>query len=90
MSDSYSTEPKALVSVPTQERIAALRQKARENGQLTLDETREVIAMMRGDRIRAATVSAKSRTVKADGAAAKAKSKLPVDSDALLGELDGL
>lgn len=86
----FDIEPKALVSVPTQERIAALRQKARDNGTLTLEETREVIAMMRGDRIRAATTSAKSRTAKAEGTAAKAKSKLPIDSDGLLGELDGL
>ena len=52
-----------IVSIPTQERIAALRQKSRDNT-LTLDEMREAITLMRGDRVRAAATSAKARAPK--------------------------
>lgn len=63
-------------------RVQMLRQKARDN-QLTLEETREALQYLRGDRARAQATSTKSRGTKAAG-------KKAVDSDGLLGELDGL
>lgn len=60
-------------------RITELRQRARENT-ITLEEMREAIALMRGDRVRAAAASLKSRTKKAT----TAKNAKAIDSDALL------
>jgi hypothetical protein len=60
-------------------RITELRQRARDNT-ITLEEMREAIALMRGDRVRAAATSLKSRTKKAD----KAQAAKAIDSDALL------
>ena len=69
-------------SVETQAKIQLFRQKARE-GTLTQDDMREAIILMRGDRERAASVSATSRTKKAVG-------KVKVNSDDLLSELDNI
>ena len=71
----------SIVSDETRERVMVLRAKQQRGETLSLEEVREAVALMRGDRVRAATVSAKSKT---------AKSKAPVDSEKLLGELDGL
>lgn len=68
----------------TQAKIQIWRQKALA-GELTLEESREAIAVMRQGRLHAAEVSAKSRT-KASGARAKAA----VNSDSLLSELEEL
>jgi len=52
---------------------------------ISLEELREAITLMRGDRVRAAAASIKSRTKKAE----TAEKKKPIDSDALLqGMLD--
>lgn len=48
-------------------------------GTLSQDELRDAIKLLREDRVRAAVTSTKSRAKKA-----------PVDSDAMLGELDNL
>lgn len=62
----------------TQQRIATLRQKAVE-GTLTLDEMREAVKMMRGDRASSVKASADSRR-------AKVKAAIP-DADTMLDEL---
>jgi len=74
MTAEHTHDPHAVTS-----RITELRQRARDNT-ITLEEMREAITLMRGDRVRAAATSLKSRTKKADKAAA-AKT---IDSDALL------
>jgi len=51
-------------------------------GELSTDELRQAIMVLREDRERAAAVSAKSKSTKAK--------KAPVDAEALLGELEGL
>jgi len=61
-------------------RIQFLRQKAAA-GQLTPDETREVLNLMRQGRVAAANTSAKARS---------AKAKPQVNSQDLLDELDNL
>jgi hypothetical protein len=66
----------------TPELRETLRQKARE-GALTLEEQRMAIAALREDRVRATTVSAKSRATKAE---AKAK-QAPIDCADLLSQL---
>ncbi len=65
-----------LPSIERQQRIAELRQKARE-GTLTLEETKEGIAFLRAERL------AMPQT-KASGSRAKAA---PVNANDLLGEL---
>ena len=67
-----------MVSSETQERIAELRIKSRENT-LTIEEMREAIALMRVDRVHAEAVSKTSRAKKG-----------PVNSDDLLSELGQL
>ena len=62
-------------------RISALRSKA-EAGTATLDDYREGVRLMRGDRVGAAGASEKSRRVKA-----KAEVK---SADAMLDELEGV
>ncbi len=62
-------------------KIQLLRQKSRE-GTITIEELREAIALMREDRVGAGEASTKSRTKKAVKAA--------INSDDLLGQLDGL
>lgn len=64
----------------TQLRLQEIRQKSLCNT-ATVEELREAMTIMRGDRAKAAAVSSKSKTTKA----AKAK---PIDSDDLLSELD--
>lgn len=59
-------------------RIQELRELQRARP-LTLQEAREALTLMRGDRVRAAATSATSRAKKA-----------PVNADNLLGELEGL
>lgn len=63
------------VSLETQQRVAELRQKARE-GTMTLEDTKEAIAFLRQERLAMPAASTKSRTKKA-----------PINTDALLGEL---
>jgi hypothetical protein len=65
-------------AVNSQERILELRELSRSRP-LTIEEAREALAMMRGDRVRAATTSATSRAKKA-----------PVNAANLLDELEGL
>jgi hypothetical protein len=48
-----------------------------------MEEVREAIKLLRGDRVAAAATSSKSRT-------AKAQAKVKPDGDALLGELEGI
>lgn len=84
----------SLSSLETQQRLATLRQKVAAGEELALEESREVIRLMRGDRVRAAAVSAKARAPK-DPAAPKAprtvKAKAAaIDSDNLLDELKSL
>jgi len=69
------------MSLDTTDRIQQLRQKA-QLGELTIEETKEAINLMRQGRVSAAQTSAKSRSKKAAAA--------PVDSDALLNQLEGL
>lgn len=52
------------ITVEAQARIQELRQKSLA-GTITTDEMKEAIALMREDRVRAATSSAKSRAAKA-------------------------
>jgi hypothetical protein len=67
-----------------QQKVAEWRQRARGIGPpLTIEEMRAAVQAIRGDRVRAAESSAKSRSTKA----AKAK---PINSDELLNELEGL
>ncbi len=61
------------VSLETQQRIAELRQKARE-GTLTLDETKEGINFLRQERLSMPASPSKSK-------------KVVVNGDALLGQL---
>lgn len=63
-------------------KIQEWRQKARE-GTMTLEDTRDALAALRADRAVSAATSAKAKT-------ASAKAKKVVNSDDLLGELDGL
>lgn len=65
-----------------QSQIQIWRQKCRDNT-ITLDEMKEAIAAIRGERTLASAVSAKSKTTKAT---AKAKAE-PIDSDDLLSQL---
>ena len=64
----------------TQGRLAALRQKAVE-GTLTIEEMKEAIVMMRGDRA--------SSVKNTDARRAKVKAAIP-DADTLLDELGGI
>lgn len=70
------------MSPETQQRIAFLRLKAAENT-ITLDEMKEAVALLRGDRARAAVTSEKSRATK-NKARAEIKS-----ADDMLDELGG-
>jgi len=79
---STATTATTMTSDATRLRVETLRAKQRAGEKLSLEEMREAIALIRGDRVRAATASAKSKTAKA--------AKAPIDSEALLGELDGL
>jgi len=63
-------------------KMALWRQKARNN-ELTVEEMREAITVLRAGRLSAHTASAATKT-------RAASKKTPVDSDQLLGELDGL
>jgi hypothetical protein len=63
-------------------RIQQLRAKAL-TGTLTLEETKEGIALLRQGRVQAAETSAKSR-------ATKSAKNTPVNSDDLLDQLGGL
>ena len=72
------------LSPEAQVQVQLWRQKARE-GTLTQDEMRQAIALLRQDRINAATTSAASREKKAT-----TRAKKNVNSDDLLSELDGL
>lgn len=79
------------MSAEIHERIAVLRQRTRDNA-LTINEMREAVVLMRGDRERAAKVSAKARAPKEpkqpkEPKAAKTAKK-PIDTDALLSQLD--
>lgn len=65
----------------TNEKIQEWRRKAKL-GELTREELREAITVLREDRLACGAASAKSK-------AAKGK-KAPVDSDDLLKELEGL
>ena len=65
--------------------IQIWRMKAKD-GTMTLDDARAAIAAIRKERTGASEVSAVSKTRKA----ATAAKKVPVDSGALLGELDDL
>lgn len=62
----------------TSAKLQLWRQKAID-GTLTKEEMRDAIILLREDRVRAAAVSTKSKVKKA-----------PIDTDALLGELEGL
>ena len=73
-----------MISMQTQELIASLRAKARDNT-ASLEELRQAFNLLREDRARAGAVSSKAKTEKATAAAAK-----NVDSDGLLDELGGL
>lgn len=64
-----------------QSKVEEWRQKALV-GTLTQDEMREAIIFLRSSRVAAAKTSAASKERKA--------AKAPVDSEALLGELEGL
>lgn len=68
----------------SQQRLAELRVKSRENI-ITMEEMKEVIIMMREGRVLAAATSAKAKATKAVGTAKK-----NINSDDLLSELDGL
>ena len=68
-------------------RLQEWRQKAAA-GTMTLDECREAIAAIRKERVQASAVSSVSKERKAT-ATAKAKAA-PINSDDLLGELEGL
>lgn len=78
-------EAKMALTPEAIQRMAELREKSRNNT-LTMEELKESIEMLRGDRIAAHGASA---TSKARTATAKAK-KGPIDSNDLLSELDGL
>lgn len=71
-----------IVSPGTQESLAELRYRAR-NEPLDLASLKCALALMRGDRSRAAATSGKARTV-------KATAKKGVDTDGLLDELENL
>lgn len=68
-------------SPETLSRIAILRQKAAD-GTASLEEMREAVRLLRGDRRAAATSSESSRR-------SKAKAVIP-NADDMLGELEGL
>ena len=68
----------------TSARIQLLRQKSRD-GTITQEELREALAMLREDRAMSADTSAKSKARKSVAA-----EKKNINSDDLLGELDGL
>jgi lipopolysaccharide export system protein LptC len=70
------------LSQTIQEKIQLWRAKAAD-GSITLEEMREAIKAIRKERVQASEVSKKSRTKKAEKAAAQQ----PVDSDDLLKEL---
>lgn len=72
-----------MVSMESQVRLNELRMKQRSGQTLTIEELRESLKLMRGDRTMASATSDKAKT-------SKAKAKAPIDSDAMLGELDGL
>jgi len=63
----------------SQLKLAELRAKQQRGEDLTMEEMREAILLMRNGRVAAQAVSAKSRTAKA--------SKAPVNSDDLLSQL---
>lgn len=66
------------ISPEAQAEIQILRQKC-ANGTASQDDMRRAIMILREDRVRAAATSAKSKAAKA-----------PVNSDALLSQLEGL
>lgn len=63
----------------SQLKLAELRAKQQRGEDLTMEEMREAILLMRNGRVAAQTVSTKSRAAKA--------SKAPVNSDDLLSQL---
>lgn len=73
------------MSTTIAENVQIWRQKVQDDT-ITTEEMRLAIATMRGERVAAGATSSASREKKA-GATAKEKAA-PIDSDALLGELD--
>lgn len=63
----------------SQLKLAELRAKQQRGEDLTMEEMREAIVLMRNGRVAAQATSTKARTAKA--------SKAPVDSDDLLSQL---
>lgn len=72
------------LSAEMNERLAVLRNKARENT-LSQEDMREAIKIMREDRVGAAASSAASKA-----RTSTARAKKNVDSEDLLSQLDGL
>lgn len=72
------------ISPEAQAQVQLWRQKARE-GSLTQDEMRQAIAILRQDRVAASGTSDKAKTTRATS-----RAKKNINSDDLLGELDGL
>lgn len=68
-----------MLSQETLSKISVWRQKVQRGEQLSRDEMREAVRLMREDRVSASISSGKARAKKA-----------PVDADALLKELEGL
>lgn len=73
----------AYTSQDTQLSLAQYRALAR-NGEATVEQLREALRLVRGDRIRAGATSTKAKATKATAA-----KKVDIDSDALLAELGG-
>lgn len=73
------------MSTTIAENVQIWRQKV-QDGTITTEEMRLALAAIRGERVAAGATSSASREKKA-GAVAKGKAA-PIDSDALLGELD--
>ena len=71
-------------SAELQAKIAIWRQRCRE-GTMTQEEYKEVLRELRADRVKAGEVSAASKARKSTATAKK-----NINSDDLLGELDGL
>lgn len=63
-------------------KLAEFRSIVNAGGKLTVEQSREVITLMREGRVAAAATSSKARTAKA--------AKAPVDADDLLSQLDNL
>lgn len=68
-----------------QSQVQIWRQKCKD-GTMTTEEMVEVINKIRGERVAATVVSAKSKTT----AAEKKAKAVPIDSDDLLSQLGGL